>query len=62
MKIMKTNRLVQKWYRKGGGKMHRQMVRGVIIFLVFICSNLAYAQGIAVGPDGKFSPQTLNLP
>ncbi|MEJ2165020.1 MAG: hypothetical protein P8X90_05790, partial [Desulfobacterales bacterium] len=42
--------------------MHRQMVRGVIIFLIFICCNLAYGQGVAVGPDGQFSPQTLNLP
>jgi hypothetical protein len=42
--------------------MHWQMVRGVIIFLIFICCNLAYGQGVAVGPDGKFSPQTLNLP
>jgi len=38
------------------------MVQGVIIFLVFVCSNLAYGQGVAVGPDGKFSPQTLMLP
>lgn len=38
------------------------MVQAVVLFLVFIYSNLAYAQGVAVGPDGQFSQQTLSLP
>jgi hypothetical protein len=42
--------------------MRKQMVQAVVLFLVFIYSNLAYAQGVAVGPDGQFSPQTLSLP
>jgi hypothetical protein len=42
--------------------MRKQMVQAVVLFLVFIYSNLAYAQGVAVGPDGQFSQQTLSLP
>ena len=28
----------------------------------FFTAQLAFAQGVAVGPDGQFSPQTLALP
>ena len=31
-------------------------------FLFFFASQTLFAQGVRVGPDGKFSPQTLKLP
>jgi hypothetical protein len=42
--------------------MHRQMVKAVIIFLVFICCHAAYAQSIIVGPDGKFEKEVISVP
>jgi hypothetical protein len=34
----------------------------LVCILLFFTAQTAFAQGVAVGPDGKFSPQTLNLP
>ena len=42
--------------------MHRQMIQGIIIFLVFICCTLAYGQSIMVGPDGKFEKNVISVP
>jgi outer membrane protein assembly factor BamA len=45
--------------------MEQPMKKGTIcwlIFLLFLTWHTAFAQDIRVGPDGKFSEQTLNLP
>jgi hypothetical protein len=42
--------------------MHRQMIRGIIIFLAFIGCSLAYGQSIMVGPDGKFEKNVISVP
>ncbi|MGD2037012.1 MAG: BamA/TamA family outer membrane protein [Desulfobacterales bacterium] len=42
--------------------MHRQVVQGVVLFLVLICCNLAYGQSITVGPDGKFKKNVISVP
>ena len=34
----------------------------LMVILVFFSGRAAYAQGVRVGPDGEFSPQTLKLP
>ncbi|MGD8469780.1 MAG: BamA/TamA family outer membrane protein [Desulfobacterales bacterium] len=42
--------------------MHRQVVQGVVLFVVLICCNLAYGQSITVGPDGKFKKNVISVP
>ena len=42
--------------------MYRQVVQGVVLFLVLICCNLAYGQSITVGPDGKFKKNVISVP
>ena len=41
--------------------MHRQLVKAVGIFLVFIWGNLAYDQSIVVGPDGMFENSSISV-
>ena len=42
--------------------MQRQMVRGFIFFMAVVYCNLAYAQSITMGPDGKFKKQVISVP
>ncbi|MGD9228154.1 MAG: hypothetical protein PVF26_16720 [Desulfobacterales bacterium] len=34
----------------------------LLIFLFFLPVQISFAQGVRIGPDGEFSPQTLKLP
>ena len=42
--------------------MHKQVIQGLVFFLVLIFCNLAYGQSITVGPDGKFQKQVISVP
>lgn len=50
--------LMSKW----GEILMKKSLTFLICILLFFAAQTAFAQGVAVGPDGKFSPQTLNLP
>ena len=42
--------------------MRIQVFRGFILFLVLVGCNLAFAQSITVGPDGKFKKGVVSVP
>ena len=42
--------------------MRNQVVQGIIFVLILACFNLAYAQSITVGPDGKFKKEIISVP
>ena len=42
--------------------MHKQVIQGLVFFLILIYCNLAYGQSVTVGPDGKFEKNVISVP